>query len=359
MDRGRRLGRMLAAMLGLLMLGALALAATRAPTLHPIARSPHFVSLIQGPGSVAVAGDDVWARVRDGKLANDPAMARALAAAAAKLPEGDTHHLAWGRTPIVMNDVDDATSLVRPGDPKPIKGLGAAGAVVLLGADREVVLSARRGHSRLSIVDKRGHITRLAALPSIGPSVPGIRAGMRGDPQAFRIVGSGSDVVALIVECHMAAPLRLETIHPDGRTEVRRLASAESAGHLQVEEFALTSRGVPVVASGEGTLRLARAGSDGAWSVTQTSIHSAALAEMAIGTDDAVWTITTADGRATLARDGVVVELRDPTGKLLQPNHVAVDARLGIVVSAGGDPFQDPTWIFAEHLSEGDAVELK
>jgi hypothetical protein len=338
---------------------AVAGAAAAAPQLlRPIARATRNVVFVQGRDRLALSlREQAWITAGDDGFIADAATGDAVAGLLRRAGDGTR---LWGRTPAVASGDAKRPTLARTTSSKPIAAPGVIEAVVELGGDGHEVWQYTTGTStRLAVVDGRDRIKRLPALATIGKPVPGIQPGLCGAPSVWRIAPAPTGVAAIHMECHIATPLRMQTITRGGGTSVRTLGAMDRA-NLEPNQFGVLADGTPVLAGRrDGKLAIARAADDGTWSVQTADIPTVDVAGLAIS-DGAIWTIALGEGPDgkdlwTLARDGVAVELRDPAGTVLSPRDVGYDARLGVVVSAidvaavERDVFGPiPTYVFAE-----------
>jgi hypothetical protein len=339
-------------------------AAPAAPValLRPIARAMRNVIFVQGRDRLALSlREQAWITAGDDGFVVDAETGSALTSHLRRYPGDPTRF--WGRTPAVGSGEVKQPRFARTTSDKPIAAPGVVEAVIELGASGSEVWQYAVGtSSRLAIVDGRDRIKRLPALAPIGKPVPGIRPGLCGAPSVWRIAPAPTGVAALHMECHIATPLRMQTVTSGGRATVRTLGAMDRA-NLEPSQFAVLPDGTPVLAGRRaGKLAIARATEDGTWSVQETDIPTVDVAGLAIS-DGAIWTIALGggpDGRDvwTLARDGVPVELRDPAGAMLSPRDLGYDARLGVVVGAidvaaiERDPFGPISiYLFAERAA--------
>jgi hypothetical protein len=304
-----------------------------------------------------------WLRFTGGKLENDPATGGSLKSLAAKF-EGDSVLYGWGRTPLVASDDPKKPRLARAGSTRPVTVPGVIQTVVALSETSEVWSYAAGMSHQLVIVDAKDRLKHVPWLPVLGPAVPGVMAGLCDRPTVWRLVPAPDGVAAIFVECHRDAPLRRLTIRPDGTTHAQTL---DPLGPLDVEpnDVVIGPDGTTLIAGrSRGKLVVARAGPDGHWSLTKTTIPNIE-AQGIVVSDGAVWTLCLGQGGDgkdvwTLARDGVPVEVRDPSGKVLLPRGLGFDSDLGVVVRAFDrtGSFEYTTWLLAEHAPPGPVREL-
>jgi hypothetical protein len=328
--------------------------ATAAPRLVPFAHVHRTSYLVSGSDRAFVdVPGGAWIAFDAHGPHDDPAVAAEIERLVARIGD-DTHGLFVGRTPLVAGS-DAAHQLVaRPGEADPTPAPGVLHQVVALG-EGEVWRYGNENFDAAARVARDGTLTEVPALPRIGGDVRGLEA-VCARPDVWRIARAPDGVDAIVMECDAATDFRLETIHADGSTAVRRLRSPLLAG-FETDELAIAADGTPVIAGRKGgELVLARGAADGSWTLSTTRVTATIVAAFAIDADGAAWTITLATGPTghdlwQLERDGAVVDVGDPSGGDLRPIELAIDRELGVVVSAHA-PDGD-AWILATHPPPG------
>jgi hypothetical protein len=332
--------------------------------LPPIARTRHPLVVVQGRDRVALSlGEQAWITVDEHGFHDEPQIAKSLAAAGQHLT-GDGMLYFFGRTPSVANDDRRVPGVGRANAKKTIAAPGVIRQAIAFADGHELWRYSTERFDRIALVDPRDHVTPIAPLPVSGAPPAGIRPELCAEPSVFRIARSGDAIAALVMDCNAETPPRIQTIRSDGNVTTRTLHAVTEIS-LEPNQFAITSTGTAVLAGIHGgRLAIARAAGDGSWSAHTYPVPDVETTAIAIGADDAVWTITLGQGPDhhdlwQLERDGAVVELADPSGKRLSPHDLGVDARLGVVVVAvvQGD-LDAPSWVLAEHPLPGALRDL-
>jgi hypothetical protein len=215
----------------------------------------------------------------------------------------------------------------------------------------------------LAFVSERGRATLAAPLPSLEPRLPSPSATIArlcAQPGISRVAALGSNVLALVLECHREAPMRLVRYDAEGKvTDVRALASAASAG-FDPEQLAVAPDGPVVAGRSAGRLVLARPGERDSWQLVKGQSRAAAVIALAVGVTGAAWTLTlgeddSGDDLWEVQCEGRPVSLSDPDGAPVRPVQMGADAHLGVSVLAMGEGGK---WLFAETPLGGTPVEL-
>ena len=294
------------------------------------------VTLIPGTDRIALrVGRTGWQEVAGGKRADRPELGAAIARAA---EAGDgVADIFLGTTPIVIagEHHHEQAARITP-EVVPIAFHGTVYEVVTTSDGREAWRHEHALVSQLAFV--RGIEVRDApALERIGPEIDDaspVRKRLCKTPRVLDVDAAGETVYALVVECSPQAPIRVVTYQPDREI---RLGSAQQ---LQLDPVALAvSRSGQLALAGiraPDQLAIARIAVDGTANVTAhlagvTRVHGAVVAD-----DGAVWVLAFTNTGPIVARDGVAVALVHGDTTLV-PEHLAYEAKHGVIVLAAGD----------------------
>jgi|GEM_PF-2799297 len=327
---------------------------------QPLVAVARFQSgdLIQGPGLAALSAKGVLLTFDKNGVRSDKLTPKLLGA------HGDGRIL-WGRTFLVA--VGDPNRFGRPNDKKPKSVFGTIETVRALGRS-EVWQVTVDNMPELALVDHEDHLRRLPSLPLIGEPPPGlsaIGASACTKPIPWRLSRGPGGAAAMIMECDVRTDLRIETIHSEGTTTVKRY-KALGPYDFEPNEFVMLSDGTPVLAGRKsGHFALARAVADGSWNIQTTTDATTLVTSLTVDEAGQIWSIglgAGADGKDvwTLRRGLDTVPIATPDGQALAPRELVSDFNIGVVVKARvvGSDYKDPYWLMAAHKPRGPFIDL-
>lgn len=265
-----------------------------------------------------------------------------------------------GRTPIIAS--------VKEGQPvwrataeavtqvEPIRG--RIQTVLALRGGLEAWLVTDTSHDDLFIVgpdEQRRHL----AIPTdpIGPKVPGLSAlgaTVCAIPRIHRIAATKDAVVALVVECHGDAPMRL--VRWNIATSERTVMVLPKLEALDESELVANSGDVAVVGQTVGSRELVFFRESQRWQAVPTGIRAKAFRDAFMDDDGRVWALrmggeTRGDFDLQVLQNGDrQIVLQTTTGRRLAPTSIAYDEQLG-VVATGVDTETFEKWLAAEKWS--------
>jgi hypothetical protein len=330
-------------------------AAVPAAGLHPYARYPD-ATLVVGSRRVAVLAGDRWLEPVAGGLREDRAVGTSVANARATL--GGDVQIFLGAAPIVLGGDEHREAHVRiTPAPQPIEAEGLLARVAARRDGTELWQLDDRLRTQLAVVDAAGTVRALPEYPLIGPAVVGlspVKAKLCATPHLQDLATTGDDVLALVTECSLDAPVRIVRYRwPGPVATVERLRSASELGFEPTRLVVARDGSRALVGVARGHVVVGRVAADGKVTPVASLANVTRLAAAAIGDDAAVWTLTlgSADGadRWQVARDGELVAVVDRSGRALRPTQLAFDEHLGIVVVATST---DETWLAIERALE-------
>ena len=283
------------------------------PALNPIGTYPGAQLVSNGVRAVLVDGDR-WLDLGPGKPVGDPLVASQLARLRAELGELE---LFLGVHPIVVGGEEHHEQHLRiDHEARPVDLEGHLVRVVAIG-ELELWQFEERLQARLARVDARASISVLPAHANVGErfdSASPVSAKRCATPAIADLAVAGEAILALLVECHPNAPVRIAR-HRGTATDVEQHSLGFAASQLA---------GDVIVGIANGRLAYARDGVTATTSIAATRVIDAARAS-----DGAIWTLSTTEGDArTLARDGT------PTKLAGTPAQLAHDDDRGLVVLA-------------------------
>jgi hypothetical protein len=329
-------------------------------SLCPVLQLEARADLVQGTGRIALLARDQWLEIDERDITVDQALSRRIAEAYDR-PGGFSLHL--GHDAIVGPDPFDPPAGKRHRHqrwrptPQTITLPGILTDVVALDEGREAWRFADSRSSRLAFVDRAGKVFVAPALPSMGPAVPGLSDLGRevcAEPTVSRIAGAGRELIALVVECHVEAPVRLVRYTSTGQaSEVRTMASVRESD-FEVEALAVDGTGPVVAGRSRDRLVVARPGDAATWTITRGDTRTAIVLGLVVDGDDLAWTLTLgadASGHdvSEVQRDALAVVLPTIEGETLRPSQIGFDARMGVVVLASSE--SGPPWLLATRPS--------
>lgn len=337
--------------------------AAPAPVLRPVAELREGAVLVEGTRRIALwVGDAGWYEPDARGLAARPRVGSALARARAEL--GEPADVFLGTRPILAGGAEHRERFVRF-EPAP-REIALHGLLVQVAAagPLDVWRHEHALRTELATVDASGAIAPLPGLPRIGPDIDArspVGKKACAAPKVRDLAGTGDAVLALVTECHPAAPVRIATYRwPGPAREVATLGSLAELD-LQIDRLLATRDGAPILVGRRGDAAVViRIGAGGRPAAARGPTGVTAITHAAVADDGAVWLRTLGPGapdrdRASIVRDGAPVSLASPAGAPLRAESLALDGRLGVVVLAAGG---DARWLLAERPPSGQPIVL-
>jgi hypothetical protein len=283
------------------------------PALKSIGTYPGAQLVSNGVRVVVVHGDR-WLDVGPERPVGDALVATQLARLRAELGEVEVF---LGVYPIVVGGEEHHEQHLRiEREARAVELEGHLMRVAAVG-EHELWHFEERLQARLASVDARGTVGVLPSHANVGARVDSaspVGAKRCATPAIADLAVAGDAIVALLVECHPEAPVRLAR-HRGAAVDVQQYSLGFAASQLA---------GDVIVGIANGRLAYAR---DGV--VTTTPIAASRVIDAARASDGAVWTLSTTERDArTLARDGTAIKLAGI------PAQLANDDDRGIVVLA-------------------------
>jgi hypothetical protein len=324
-----------------------------APVLRPVAELREPAVLVEGTRRIALwVGEAGWYEPDAGGLAAQPLIGSAIARTRAEL--GEPTDVFLGARPILAGGPEHRERFVRF-QPAP-REIALHGLLVQVAAagPLDVWRYEHELRTELATVDASGTIAPLPGLPRIGPDVAArspVGKKACAAPKVRDPAGAGDAVLALVTECHPAAPVRIATYRwPGPAREVATLGSLAELD-LQIDRLLATRDGGPILVGRRGDAAVVvRIGPGGRPAAARGPTGVTAITHAAVADDGAVWLRTLGPGdpdrdRVAILRDGAPVALASPAGAPLRAESLALDGRLGIVVLAAGGAAR---WLLAE-----------
>lgn len=333
-------------------------AAALPQTLAPVANVLGHVELITGTNRFALRAGEHWFVSSQQGLVARPAVGKAIAAQLEAVG-GVVTDVLYGASPIVVGGKDHQERHVRIGaTAEDVKVHGIAWEAVQVG-DIELWHTEHRIRTELAWVDARG-ATEVPAFPLVGPR-PNALSPVSGKaceaPRIPDIASNGKVAVALLVECHPDAPVRVAWLEPS-ETRVVEVPAAKLG--FTAHRIAIRRDGTSVAITGTrgDQLGIFRIGQPA--DVAARTFPARVVFQTEIDDAGAVWTYSSGkqDGTKVLARDGVPVTLATGRASDLVPQGLGYDTHLGIAVLARvpGAPARDV--VFAQRPPAGGVIDL-
>lgn len=332
-------------------------AATLPQTLTPIAYVRDDVNMITGTNRFALHAGDAWFASSPTGIVAQPAVGQAIAAQLQEVG-GVVADVLYGATPIVVGGKDHQERHVRVGATiEDVKVHGIAWEAVQVG-DIELWHTEHRIRTELAWVDARG-ATELPAFRLAGPKADAaspVSGKACESPRIADIASNGKVAVALLVECHPDAPVRIAWIEPS-ETRVVEVPAAKLAFTAQRIAIGRDASDVAIAGTRDDRLGILRIGQP--TDVATRTFPARRVFDAAIDDAGAVWTLSSGvhDGSRVIARDGVPVALSATGATTLVPEGLGYDSHLGIAVLAS-IPETKRSVVLVQRPPAGGVVEL-